>query len=238
LNHILIGLALCAGVLLYPGGLTLLGASCLLAVGATLGRPPVSRWRVPGGSRWVPLGLASLAVIPLPWPGSPLLELSVGGLSQAGVGGLALSVLGLFGLEMLIAADQPDRPLRVLASAASLLAILILAEALGAADWGSLLAAPGPGAEAGRLGIAAICLLVGPWAAGRELGVEAKVTCAWAVRASIFGFLALPQVAGLPVWPVLGGWLGACLMLGGLVGLVRRLTSGRPPKSGAAQPGW
>lgn len=231
MSHILIGLALCAGVLLYPGGLALLGASCLLALGSSIGRR--ASWRVWAARAWLPLGLGSLAVIPLPWPGNPLLALSVGGLSQVGVGGLALTVLGILALELRVAAGEPDRGARVIASTASMAALVILAEVLRAPDWGSLLAAPGPGAEAGRLGLGAICLLAAPWAAGQELGADADGTCAWAARASVAGFLVIPQVSGWPVWAGIGGWLLACLLLGSLWASGQRLIPGGP-----TDPGW
>ncbi len=237
MSHILIGLALCAGILLYPGALTLLAASFLLALAASPSRWASSwSWGDPG-RMLVPAALGSLAVVPLPWPGSPLRALSVGGLTQVGIGGLALTLLGLLGLDLLIAEERPHRHIRVLVSATSLAAILILAEVLAAPDWTTLLATPGPGAEAGRVGLGLICLLAAPWAAGPDPGVEPIEACAWAARMSVALFLVFPQVGGLPVWEGMGAWLLVSLLLGGLWGGGRRLLS-RGPQTGLDRSRW
>ncbi|MHB1501672.1 MAG: hypothetical protein ACYCYK_11000 [Candidatus Dormibacteria bacterium] len=222
MSHILIGLALCAGLLIYPGGVTLVGLSVLLASGASWWRSPRSWAWADAGPSFVPLLLASLVVIPLPWPGSPLVGLDVAGLGRVGVGGVALSAMGLLGLDLLAPALGPDRWIRLLWSGLSVTAILVLAELVSAADWSSLLGASGVGAEGGRLLAGGLCLLAAPWTAGSQPELRLCSASAWTARVCVATFLVLPQLQQAPVWPALGAVLLACLAVGITSGVGRR----------------
>ncbi len=231
MSHILIGLAVCASLLIYPGGLTLLCGAWLLSKGSSMAAAGWRR-RTQVDKTIVPLALASLAVVPLPWPGNPALALTAGGLSQVGVGGLGLTALGLLGMELWLANGKRTSSPHTLLPVLTVLAILVLAEVVAAPDWASLLAATGTGAEAGRVGVGVACLLAFPWASGDPAGSRLAVACAAATRFAVAAFLIFPQVARTPVWLGLGVWLAACLAFGALWGVARRFELGRPAKPG------
>lgn len=201
MNHVLIGLALCAALLIYPGGLTLAASAWALAVGA---RGSV-RGSLSGlGSGLDPVFVVSaillgtLTMASLPWSGSPLAALSIAGLTSVGLGGVALTVLGLLALDSLINLQVPGGGRWLAASVSSAVAVLLLAEVLGTAQWAAILAAPGPGALLGRLAVGLLCLVVAPWASGPHPYLTSLSGLAWAVRFGVAVLICFPALRLLP----------------------------------------
>ncbi|HVD04324.1 MAG TPA: hypothetical protein VNF75_09385 [Candidatus Dormibacteraeota bacterium] len=219
MSHILIGLALCAALFIYPGGVTIAAPAALMAWPKLWSRGGFASWRrqwrtTPIATVMGAWGLAGLAVLSLPWPGNPALGMSFAGLTQAGVGGVALTVLGLTGLEGWAGGDSPRRGVRFGFSALGALSVVLLAELLRAQGWQQILAAGGPGPELGRLAVGALLLVSAPWAGGTDPEVDPRTAAAWAARLAIALFVCFPQLRFLPVAVSLGALWAGCLVVG------------------------
>lgn|GEM_PF-5687720 len=239
MNHVLIGLALCAALLIYPGGLTVAASAWTLALGA-------------GGSAKGALDglrsdreplllvcallLGSLTMASLPWSGSPLASLSLAGLTSVGLGGVALTVLGLLALDSMINFEVAGGPRWLGASAASAIAVLILAEALGTSQWTTILAEPGTGALLGRLAVGLLCLLVAPLASGRQPGVAPISAIAWSVRFGMAALLCFPVLRLVPFEADLGVVLVGSLTVGWCAALALKRTPSQGPDHTGPRP--
>jgi hypothetical protein len=216
-SHLLLLLALMAGLAIYPAGVTLLGASAAALLAFHLGR----------GRRLASLPLPSMAVLAgaelvalsLPWPGSPLLQLGSLGLAAAPLASLPMTVLGVlwgrpgdsrglrFGLEVLYP---------VLVS----LMLLGLALVLRSPGWAGLLSARGAGAEIGRVAVAVAILGSLPLWAGSPGSPSGAFR--WTSLAGACAFLLIPAMAGWPVVVGLAVWGSCALVLGGAAGAAGR----------------
>ncbi len=218
MSHILIALALCAALVIYPGG-----ASAVIALWLVRA-PSKSGWTISGlgelfrsgrpGGGWLGAGvLCGLVVLPLPWGGNPVVQMGVGGLGGASLGGLALSLLGLFWLESMGRAGR--RPLlAALISLGWALAVVALAVALRAPGWAGVIGGSGLGAELARLALGLGAIVALPWAGGSDPQHDICAAAAWSARLALGLSLVLPQLASLPAGAALGIWWAACLLLG------------------------
>ncbi|MHB8323386.1 MAG: hypothetical protein ACYDEA_00545 [Candidatus Dormibacteria bacterium] len=232
MSHILIALALCAALVIYPGGASAVVALWLVSAQSKFpwtifGRGEFLRSGRPGGA-WLGAGaLCGLVVLPLPWAGNPVTQMDVGGLGGASLGGLALSLLGLFWLESMGRAGR--RP--VLAALLSLgwaLAVVALAVALRAPGWAGVIGGSGLGAELARLALGLSAIIAIPWVGGSDPQHDICTAAAWSARLALGLSLVVPQLAALPAGAALGIWWGACLLLaaawaGGLRGVAQHL---------------
>ena len=231
MSHILIALALCAALVIYPGGASALVALWLVS------RPSRSPSRVSGlrqriqvahpNGAWLGAGLlCGLVVLPLPWGGSPVAQINVGGLAGPGLGGLALSLLGLWVLESFGRASSRLQG-STLISLGWALGLVVFAVALRAPGWTGVMSGGGLGAELARLGLGLVSIVAIPWAGGSDPR-HLLTAAAWAARLALSLSLVLPQLASLPAPVALGIWWSACVLLaagwaGGLRDLVHQL---------------
>ncbi|HVC39056.1 MAG TPA: hypothetical protein VNH20_03640 [Candidatus Dormibacteraeota bacterium] len=210
MNHLLLGFALCAALLIYPGGLAVLAAALAAGAGRVLdrrrGRPS---WRAallltPAGSL-VGLLLAGMVLAPMPWPDNPVAPVTVSWASGTDFGGLALSLGGLWALLLL--GSGPTRRGWVLGLfGAWSLGIILFGLSVGSASWSGLLSAGGLGAEVGRVGLCAwvlgsLALTLRGNPEGEFLGAIVR-----AAGGGLVLLLAFPQLQRGPFPVVLGLW--------------------------------
>lgn len=236
MSHIRIAVALCAGLVLYPGGVSAAVGMALVRLGPAQvsSRAGLRRWLTTAhpDRSWVYAGLlCSLVVLPLPWGGSPISQLQVGGVGGAGIGGLALSVLGLLVLESRNGGRMVQVVLIGLVWALGLVAVAVT---LRAATWSELVAAGGVGAELARLGLGLSSLALIPWAGASHPGRQAATAAAAAARLAVSLSLLLPQLQALAAGVDLVIWWGVCViwgwtLAGGVASLRHRL---------GGVPGW
>jgi hypothetical protein len=239
-NHLLFGFALCAALAVYPGGLAVVVAA-LAGGGATLLRRGAGGWTACLGAMPSPfrlilgLMLAGLVLAPMPWPDNPVAPVTVSWASGSDLGGIGLTLAGLWALQLLGAGRSRDG--RALAAAGAWsLALVALALAVHSATWSSLLSAGGLGAELGRLLLAVLALATLPLVLGGPPGGVSLRSCGWAAGAGMALLLALPQLRTAPfglalvAWWVLLALLGLAWWAGSAGGprVVRRLGMGAP----------
>ncbi len=237
MNHLLFGFAVCAALAIYPGGLAALAAS--LAGGAAQlflttrqNRSPITSLGRPWSSL-MGIALAGFVLAPLPWPDNPVAPVEISWASGTEMGGVALSLAGIWGL-VLLGSSQHRRGWAICSLGAWSLGIVLLSTAVGANSWEGILNAGGLGAELGRVGLAGLGLLTLPWALAGAPGGTSTRGLAWAAGTGAYLFLALPQLqsvlfpVALLAWAGLMAALGAAWAVGSRWGpiLVRRV--GRP----------
>jgi hypothetical protein len=217
-NHLLFGFALCAAFVVYPGGLAALVAA-LAGGGAALLRRGGGRWRAvlgaaPSPSRTI-LGLAlvGLVLAPMPWPDNPVAPVAVSWASGRDFGGIGLSLAGLCGLQLL-GAERPRDGSSLAVAGAWSLGLVVLALAVHAITWSSLLSAGGLGAELGRVLLAVLGLVIIPLALGGPPGGVSLRSCSWAAGAGMVLLLALPQLQTAPFPLALAAWWVLLVVLG------------------------
>ena len=222
MSHVRVALALCAALVVYPGGVSAAVGLGLIQTGRLA---PASRARLLGWVRstrvnptWLGAGLlCGLVVLPLPWGGSPSFHLDAGGSNGMGLGGVAGSLLALWVLE---AWAQParHRPLLTLVALAWSLGLVGLAVALRAPTWAGVMAAGGAGAELARVALGLASLLSVLWivtGTGPDHPRDGAVIAgARAARLALSLSLLLPQLQTLPAWAVMAIWWGCCGLLG------------------------
>jgi hypothetical protein len=217
-NHLLFGFALCAALAIYPGGLAALVAA--LAGGAaqliTRKRRILSAWAV-GLSDPTPLllgvVLTGLVVAPMPWPDNPVAPIGISWAAGSSLGGIALSLGSLWGLQLL-AAREPWRPWILWSLGIWSVGLVILALAVHEMNWSGILEARGLGAELGRVGLAAVGLASLPWALRGRPGGASVRSAAWAATAGMALLLALPQLQFAPLPVTLAAWWALVAALG------------------------
>ncbi|MGH7642788.1 MAG: hypothetical protein ACRENX_07215 [Candidatus Dormibacteria bacterium] len=218
MNHLLFGFALCAALVIYPGGLATVAAA-LAGGAAQRWQQPRSRpgWLNPAIAKpWpalIGLLLAGLVLGPISWPDNAVAPVGISWASGSDLGGIAMSLGGLLALELL-GSSQPRRAgvLAVLGSWS--LGLLLLASAVHADSWAGVLGAGGVGAEVARLGLAGLALGSLPWVLwGAPGGFSAK-GLAWAAGAGMGLLLALPQLQAAPFPVALGAWWALLVAIG------------------------
>ena len=219
MSHILIGLALCGALLIYPGGATIGVAALLLAWAPRKlrgrGTPAFMLWRASRGPTVLGAGgLAGLVVLTLPWPSNPIVSMSFASLSDTGVGGVALSVLAVTALDAWAAAGQSRMAARFACSALSALSLVLLAELLRSPQWGQLLTEGGAGPAMGRFAVAGLLLILAPWAAGPAPERDVRGAADWTARLAIALFLCFPELRVLPVAGTIACVWAAALVIG------------------------
>ncbi len=232
MSHLLLVLALLAGLAIYPGGVSLLGASAIALLAFHLGRGrPLSSAAFP--SLAVLTG-AELVALSLPWPGSPLLQLGSLGLAAAPLASLPMTVLGvLWGGRGQRGRGRAGLEVLYPALVSSLL--LGLALILRSPGWAGVLSARGAGAEVGRVAVAVVVLGSLPLWAGTPGSPSGAVR--WSAIGAACVFLLIPAVAGWPVVVGLGVWGGSALALGGAAGVAARAAGTRWGRGLAAHAG-
>lgn len=218
MSHVRVALALCAALMVYPGGVSAAVGIGLLQIG----------WPGPGGldglrgriraaalnHTWLGAELlCGLVMLPLPWGGSPSFHLDAGGSTGIGIGGVAVSLLALWVLESWARAPRRFPGATLLALSWSL-GLVGLAAALRAPTWAGVMGAGGLGAELVRLGLGFTSLVSVPWVAGGHPRRGIATTAACAARLAISLSLLLPQLQTLPAWLVVAIWWGSCGLLG------------------------
>ena len=223
MSHLLFLLALLAGLVIYPAGVSLLGASAASLLAFHLGRgrrlasAPVPSMAVLTG--------AELVALALPWPGSPLLQLGSLGLAAAPLASLPMTVLGvLWGRTGEGAAVRSGRD--VLYPVLVSLVLLGLALILRSPGWAEVLSARGAGAEVGRVAVGVAILGSLPVWAGSPGSPSGALR--WTSLGGACAFLLIPAMAGWPVVVGLAVWGSGALVLGGAAGVAGR----------AADTGW
>ncbi|HUY55588.1 MAG TPA: hypothetical protein VMV23_10555 [Candidatus Nanopelagicaceae bacterium] len=218
MSHVGVALALCAALMVYPGGVSAAVGLGLIQIG----------WPGPSGLEglrrriraaalnhtWLGAGLlCGLVMLPLPWGGSPSFHLDAGGSSGIGVGGVAVSLLALWVLESWARAPR-GLPGATLLGLSWSLGLVGLAAALRAPTWAGVMSAGGLGAEMVRLGLGLTSLVGVSWVAVGHPRRGIATTAAGAARLAISLSLLLPQLQTLPAWSVLAIWWGSCGLLG------------------------
>lgn len=208
MNHVLLAFALLAAGCLYPAGLSLAAAGAAAAGGGWVAAHPHRSAPLPTpAGAGTAFGAAALLVLPLPLSGNPLFQLQSLGVATTQIGGVALSLLGLFLL----------RPTRgrggrqvVSVGAGVVFAILLIAFAIAlrSPGWLSLVEAGGGGAEAGRiaLGLAGL-VLIAVWVDPGNPAVGERLR--FAALAAVSLILLVPVLARGPVWLTLVVWVGS-----------------------------
>ena len=218
MSHLLIGLAVCAAVLIYPGGVCLVGAWLLLLGGARLvHRGPgitAAPWPNHRPTDWLLAGfLSALVVVPLSWPADPIRQISASGLSGLGLGGIALTVAGLWSLGWIGQAR-----LRSTRAVPGLLAwslgLIILATIMRAPSWGELLGSADLAQQLLRGGLGLVALLAMPWFAGPFPDQDLFTAAAWAAWLAVALSLIIPVLQALPFPLVLGAWWAGSMAAG------------------------
>ncbi len=217
MSHLLLVLALLAGLAIYPGGVSLLGASAAALVAFHLGRGrPLASAAFPSLAVVTGAGLVALS---LPWPGSPLLQLGSLGLAAAPLASLPMTVLGvLWGAPRAGGSGRAGR--EVLYPALVSLLLLGLALILRSPGWAAVLSARGLGAELGRVSVAVVILGSLPLWAGSPGSPSGAVR--WTTLGGACAFLLIPAMAGWPVVVGLAAWGVAASALGGAAGVAVR----------------
>lgn len=217
MSHLLLLLALMAGLAIYPGGVSLLGASAitLLAFRLVRGRP-VSLTPFPPVAV---LAGAALVALSLPWPGSPLLQLGSLGLAAAPLASVPMTILGvLWGRTGQGGTVHSGRA--VLYPLLVSLLLLGLALILGSPGWAAVLSARGAGAEAGRIAVAVAILGSLPLWAGSPAALSGALR--WTSLGGACAFLLLPAMSGWPVVLGLVVWGSGALAVGAAAGAAGR----------------
>jgi hypothetical protein len=242
-NHLLVGFAICAALSIYPGGLTVLVAALAGSAGPVLVRPG-ARWRreefwnrLSRNSAATLLGvaLAGLVLAPMPWPGNPVAPLGVSWASGSDLGGLALTLSGLWALHLVGSARAHEGRVLALLGAWSL-GLILLAMAVHAATWSGVLTAGGLGAEVGRVLLAVAWLGLMPWALADAPGGAAVRDCAAVAGTGVALFLMLPQIQATPTLVVLPAWWALLLALGLACAAARRWGIGTLRRTGLPFP--
>lgn len=218
MNHLLFGFALCAALVIYPGGLAALVASVAGGVAQRWFRPPARPgWLGAAIERpWssvLGLALAGIVLAPMPWPDNPVAPIGISWASGSDLGGIALSLGGLWALELL-GSSQSRRGWVLTILGTWTLGLVLLALAVQSDSWSGILTAGGLGAELGRLVLAGLALSALPWVLRGAPGGTSVKGAAWAAGAGIALLLALPQLQAVPFPVALAAWWVLLLVLG------------------------
>lgn len=225
MNHLLFGFALCASLAIYPGGLTTLVAALAGGSAALLprrrSRPALTGMLPSPLASFLGLALATMVVAPMPWPDNPVAPVGISWAAGTNLGGIAVSLSGLWGLQLL-ASGQPQRGRSLALTGSCSLGMVLLALALHSDSWSGLLGAGGLGAELGRVLLAALWLCCLPLVLGGPPGGLSIRAFGWAAGAGMCLLLGLPQLQSAPFPLVLVAWwsLLAALGLAWVVGSV------------------
>lgn len=210
MSHLLIGLAICAALFIYPGGACLVCAWLLVLVGVRAGgreagvlaRP----WPTHSAPEWLAAGLLSaLVVVPLAWGADPIAQISVGGLSGLGLGGIPLSLAGLWALGWLGRNRWQSTGAISLALAWSL-GLIVLAMITKSPGWAGILGPAGLGQELLRGGLGLVALIALPWFGGPDPARNLFTAAAWAAWLAVDLSLLVPALESLQFPAVLGSW--------------------------------
>ncbi|HVA21157.1 MAG TPA: hypothetical protein VNN74_03575 [Candidatus Micrarchaeia archaeon] len=246
-------LALVAGLVLYPGGLTLL-AVALSALGATAlprsHRVGAARGTARGRrrGRWsglaevaparltgVGIVLAGLAVVALPWPANPLTAIPGASAIALGSLGVPVTVAALWAADGL---DQaPARSTWLLVHGAWAAALVGLLLAAGSATWSSVLALPGAAPEAARVAIGVAAAVALPRLVPGGTGGGALGSVSWAAHAAVISALWVPRAAHLDPIAAVGVWAAMASGLALAHRAAPRLWSGPLPGRRGGRPG-
>lgn len=232
-------LELVAGLVIYPGGLTL--AVC---AGGVLG---VSRRSAPGARRprlphrpgdaaparltGVGFVLAGLAVVALPWPDNPLA--AVPGASAVALGslGVPITAASLWAADSLT--EPPRAAVAALTHAAWAVALVGLGVWAGSASWAVLLAAPGSAPAAVRVAIGVGAAAVLPRMAPGTVRDGWLWAGRWAAHSAVCTALWVPALGRLPPVVAVVAWLGVAA---GIAAGHRVAALLRGSRSGAEEP--
>ena len=217
MSHLLLLLALMAGLAIYPAGVSLLGASATALLAFHLGRGrPLAFAAFPS---LAVLAGAELVALSLPWPGSPLLQLGSLGLAAAPLASLPMTILGaLWGRPG--ESGHVRSGLEVLYPFLVSLMLMGLALILRSPGWSDVLSARGAGAEIGRVTVAVAILGSLPLWAGSPGSPAGALR--WTSLGGACAFLLIPAMAGWPVVVGLAVWGLSALVLGGAAGAAGR----------------
>jgi hypothetical protein len=209
-SHLLIGLAICAALFIYPGGACLVCAWMLVLVGVRVGgreagilaRP----WPTQSAAEWLVAGsLSALVVVPLSWPADPIAQISVGGLSGLGLGGIPLSLAGLWALGWL-GRNRWQSTGAISLTLAWSLGLIVLAMLTKSPGWAGILGPAPLGQELLRGGLGLVALIALPWFGGPDPERNLFTAAAWAAWLAVDLSLLLPALESLPFPAVLGSW--------------------------------
>ncbi|HVB13426.1 MAG TPA: hypothetical protein VNH38_01545 [Candidatus Dormibacteraeota bacterium] len=218
MNHLLFGFALCASLAIYPGGLAVLVGS-LVGGAAQLGarRGGLRGWLaeavIRSWSSMLGLALAGLVLAPMPWPDNPVAPVGISWAAGSNLGGIALSLSGLWALQLL-GSSQPRRGWVLLLLGSWSVGLVLFALAVHSGSWSGILTAGGLGAEVARVGLAVLGLGSLPWVLWGAPGGSSLRGAAWAAVAGVALFLALPQLQSAPFPAVLIAWWALLAALG------------------------
>ena len=218
MNHLLFGFALCAALVIYPGGLAIVAASFAASAGRLLIRSPSPPdWIAAAVERpWsslLGLALAGLVLAPIPWPDNPVAPVGISWASGSNLGGISLSLGGLWALQLL-GSGQPRRGWVLIYLGAWSLGLVLLASAVHSGNWSGVLTAGGPGAEVGRVGLALVGAGALPWVLGAPPGGLSATGAAWAASSGMVLILALPQLQAVPFPVAIAAWWALLALLG------------------------
>jgi hypothetical protein len=218
MNHLLLGFALCATLAIYPGGLAALVAALAGGViqfwpgnGEGWGR---QAW-LPGslGGFFLGLALAGLALAPMPWPDSPVAPIAISWAAGSSVGGITLTLVGLWLLQLL-GSKQPEQGWHLGLVATWSMGLVSLALAVHSGSWSGVLNAGGLGAELGRVCLATLGLVLLPLVLRRAPGGVSLSSAAWAAGTGVALLLALPQIQATPFPVAIAAWWGLMAAIG------------------------
>ncbi|HEY6537618.1 MAG TPA: hypothetical protein VI138_01090 [Candidatus Dormibacteraeota bacterium] len=216
MNHLLFGFALCAALAIYPGGLAALVAALVatlprMALPREVKQGPVQLLSLRPGELLLGLGLAGLVLAPMPWPDNPLAPIGISWAEGSSVGGIALSLGGLWTL-LLLGRTRVRRGRALALLGGWSLGLVMLGLAVHSGTWAGALTARGPGAELGRValavvGVVALALLLPlpPRAAG-------LANVAWAAGLGLNLLLALPRLLTVAFPLAILAWWGLVLV--------------------------
>ncbi|MGC1184254.1 MAG: hypothetical protein WBA31_03760 [Candidatus Dormiibacterota bacterium] len=218
MNHLLFGFAVCAALAIYPGGLAAMVAALAggLAPLALDRRKGWADWAArPANSTGLLLGLAlaGLVVAPMPWPDNPVSPIGISWAAGSSLGGIALSLSGLWALQLL-GSKGLWRPLVVVLLGIWSMGLLTMALVVHTGNWAGVLDAGGLGAELGRVGLAVLGIACLPLALGGAPGGLSLRSAAWAAGAGMALLLALPQLQAVPFPVAFGAWWVLMVALG------------------------
>ncbi|MGH7640182.1 MAG: hypothetical protein ACREN7_03605 [Candidatus Dormibacteria bacterium] len=217
MNHLLLGFALCGALVIYPGGLAVLAALVAAAVGRRRPLGQLASWASEPARSLQGVAAATVALVPLPFPGNPVAPVGISWAGGSELGNLGLSLAGLFALAWL-AAPVRHRGLGLTLLAAWSLGLGILALSLGTGSWEGVLGAGGPGAEAGRVLLGSLALGLPLLWFGGAGGEETVRSCGWVAAAAMGLLLLLPQLRQLLFPGVLLSWWVLGLVLAAVGG--------------------
>lgn len=210
MSHLVIGLAICAALFIYPGGACVVCAWLLVLVGVRWGRrtavPLALPWPAHSATEWLAAGfLSALVVVPLSWPADPIAQISVGGLSGLGLGGIPLSLAGLWALGWLGRNRWQSTGAISLVLAWSL-GLIVLAMITKSPGWAGILGPVALGQELLRAGLGLVALIALPWFGGPDPERNLFTAAAWAAWLAVDLSLLVPALQSLQFPAILGSW--------------------------------